>query len=468
MNAVLQIENLTIVSSEGTLVDNQSFTVSPGEPVTIIGETGSGKSLLAHTIIGDLPRNLQATGKVLTAGHDMLQAHATQSPSSLWGRTIVMLPQEPVKALSPLMKLRQQVGEVFRFIRNLSGDNAQTSADVALGRTGLTQAADKIPSQLSGGMAQRAAYTCVASTSAGIMIADEPTKGLDNHHKAVLGEELRQFAKTGTLLTITHDMSLAKLLGGKVIIMQKGKVLETGAAGRVLNTPRSTYGQTLLNALPENWTPLSTKKRSFAPLITLQDCAIRRGTDVIFDNVSLALGKGEIVGLTGDSGSGKSTLGNVLLGLLPADGKRHIAEPLARHNMLKIYQDPPNAFAKNVPVIQLLDDVIRLHQLDDSELDPLINELGLSRQLLQRHAGMISGGELQRVALLRALLLKPAFLVADEPASRLDPITSEVVSRLLVSSCRERQCTLLFISHDRQQLEKLCDRVIDTNSLRQQ
>ena len=468
MNSVLQIENLTIVSSEGTLVDNLSFTVSPGEPVTIIGETGSGKSLLAHTIMGDLPRNLQVTGKVLTAGHDMLQAHATQTPSSLWGRTIVMLPQEPVKALSPLMKLRQQVGEVFRFIRNLRGDNAQTFADGALGRTGLTQAADKIPSQLSGGMAQRAAYTCVAATSAGIMIADEPTKGLDNHHKAVLGEELRQFAKTGTLLTITHDMSLAKLLGGKVIIMQKGKVLETGAAGRVLNTPRSPYGQALLNALPENWTPLSTKKRSFAPLITLQDCAIKRGTDVIFDNLSLALGKGEIVGLTGDSGSGKSTLGNVLLGLLPADGKRHIAEPLARHNMLKIYQDPPNAFAKNVPVIQLLDDVIRLHQLNDSELDPLLNELGLSRQLLQRHAGMISGGELQRVALLRALLLKPAFLVADEPASRLDPITSEVVSRLLVSSCRERQCTLLFISHDRQQLEKLCDRVIDTNSLRQQ
>ena len=140
-------------------------------------------------------------------------------------------------------------------------------------------------------------------------------------------------------------------------------------------------------------------------------------------------------------------------------------QPLARHEKLKLYQDPPSAFCEEATLRTLLHDIIKLHKLSPPPLDKLALELGLSPGLLDRTATEVSGGELQRIALLRAMLLKPKFLVADEPTSRLDPITAEKVTRLLATKARAMNCTLLFISHDIHQLNNICDRVMDITSL---
>ncbi|MEC7282525.1 MAG: ATP-binding cassette domain-containing protein [Pseudomonadota bacterium] len=190
-----------------------------------------------------------------------------------------------------------------------------------------------------------------------------------------------------------------------------------------------------------------------------------RGNRTLFTGLSFSLGEGEIVGLCGDSGSGKTSLGDALLGLLPYQGNIAFHTLLHRYQTLKLYQDPPSSFAHHTTLNSLIDDVIKLHKVSKKRADLLSAQLGLNQRLFERSASEVSGGELQRIALLRALLLKPKLLIADEPTSRLDPITSKAITHLLVDRCREENCTVLFISHDRTQLEKVCDRVIDLQSL---
>ena len=195
-------------------------------------------------------------------------------------------------------------------------------------------------------------------------------------------------------------------------------------------------------------------------LLTATDFTVERGGRALFRPIDFTLAKGDVVGVFGPSGIGKTSLGDALLQLLPYKGTLSFSQPLARHQKLKLYQDPPEAFAAHQTVGQLINDVIRLHRLVDPPVTRWLEALGLSAALLKRRADQISGGELQRLALLRVMLIKPALLVADEPTSRLDPITARHVTQRLVDSCRQTGCTLLLISHDIAQLENTCDRII--------
>ncbi|NVK54347.1 MAG: ABC transporter ATP-binding protein [Alteromonadaceae bacterium] len=455
----LVIKNLVIKSESQILVDHLSLTLRGGETLTILGETGAGKSLLAHAILGDLPDGLSVSGAVYVGGVNMLSAGTVQR-ESIWGKTLGMLPQEPRRALSPLMKISRQIAEVGRYVRAKPKTDAEQSASQILASMGLAQDKDKVPSQLSGGMAQRAAFACVWETGCQVLLADEPTKGLDSMLRDEVISQLQSFAKQGSLLTITHNIDVARQLGGTVIVMQQGRVVETAKAEDLLSSPKSTYARALINADAHNWTKLPTSTTAQSPLVTATNVAVKRGNNILFSNFNLTLAKGEIVGLCGPSGCGKTSLADALLGVLSYQGNIDFHHSLKRHQKLKLYQEPPNAFAADVPLKRLLADVVKQHKIAGAPLASLCDTLGLDASLLERTATEVSGGELQRVALLRALLLKPSFLVADEPTSRLDLITSEKITRLLVDQCRAMQCTLLFISHDHIQLSKVCDRVI--------
>ncbi len=457
MTAVLTADELTI-GAEAPIVHPLSFCLRAGMPLTIVGETGSGKSLLAQAIMGNLPSGLITGGRVHLDGQCISDLPAA-ARRALWGRRMALLPQEPWLALDPLMRASGQIREAYRWVRGLSRPAAGTATDRDLAALGLEDAAGRLPGALSGGMAQRVAFAAARAGGAQLVIADEPTKGLDaDRRDEAVQLLLHEVEAGGALLTITHDIAVARRLGGEVIVMRDGRVVERGAAATVLERPRSDYARQLVAAEPAAWTD-TPRGVPGEPVIRADDLALSRGGRRVLEGVDLAIAAGEIVGVTGPSGCGKSSLGDALLGVLSPDGGTVWRTPgVARLRFQKLYQDPPAAFAPHWPIKTALSDLVRRHQLAWSDVVRWMQRLRLAPELLERPPGSISGGELQRFALLRVLMLDPVFLVADEPTSRLDMITQQATMHLIVELARERHCGVLLISHDTDLVRKVADR----------
>ncbi|WP_075607617.1 ABC transporter ATP-binding protein [Alteromonas pelagimontana] len=456
----LAIKNLTVRSADGDILTDFSLQVSKDVPVTILGETGSGKSILASAIMGLLPPTLLASGEIYLDGK-ALHTLSSRARQQYWGTVMTLLPQEPWHALDPVMPVKQQIRETYLKVRGHSKKQADIATSQALAHLGLANAAHSIPSTLSGGMAQRVAFAVATAGGAQVLLADEPTKGLDVGRRDDIVQLLKAHASQGTLITITHDVEVAEQIGGYLVVMQKGKIVEQGKCEDILSRPQADYTQALIAAAPKNWPEKQTASKAAHSFVKIQNLQKQRGGRELFQQLNTTLNKGDIIGISGDSGSGKSTLGDILLGLLPADsGVIEFSQPLLRHEMLKIYQDPPSGFAPHCTLAQLLADLVKRHKLNSDDVFNYMNQLQLHSSLLQRRPAALSGGELQRFALLRVLLLKPQLLVADEPTSRLDPITAKKITELLVESCRAINTTLILISHDSCMLSKICDRVV--------
>ena len=456
---LLEIQNAAVSGGEARVAP-LSFTLRPGEPFTLLGETGSGKSLLAQSVIGTLPAGLRASGTLIIDGtpHDL----ASRPAKALWGHTLGILPQEPWLALDPTMRAEQQVAEGYRFVRGNDKATAMRAARDDLRDLGVEQAARRLPQALSGGMAQRVAFAAARAGGANIIVADEPTKGLDVARRdEVIALLMREVRAGGGLLTITHDIELARQIGGEVAVMLHGKIVERGRAEQVLNAPRHPYTRRLLAADPSRWPPQQPRPHGDSVVLEARSLGKSRGGRQLFSNRSLRIHAGEVIGITGPSGCGKSSFGDILLGLLSADVGEVRRDPqLAAVKYQKLFQDPPSAFAPKVTLRQTLDDVVRLHRLDRARIAPLMARLKLLPALLDRCPGEVSGGELQRFALLRVLLLDPVFLFADEPTSRLDLLTQRQTMELLVEVAAEQNCALLVVSHDEALIEHISHRRI--------
>jgi peptide/nickel transport system ATP-binding protein len=461
MTSLIEVMNLNVCAGRVAIVENLSLRLRTGVPLTILGETGSGKSLLAQAIIGLLPRGLTVSGQVLIDGRDQHSLSESQRQQQ-WGRKIVMLPQEPWRSLDPLMPALTQVSEVYELVLDMTPAAARNRATADLARLQLINMGNKIPSQLSGGMAQRVAFAAATAGGAGIILADEPTKGLDAGRRDLIVTQLKAKSTNGGLLTITHDVEVARQLGGETIVMRQGTVVEQGETAQVLASPKSAYAKALIAAAPQNWperAPSPSGRVSRPAVLEGRGLCLKRGGKRLFSNLDIEISAGEVLALSGDSGTGKTSLGDVLLGLLPTTSGQVIRRAkAARHQYQKLYQDPPSAFAPRVPLGRLMEDLIRLHSLDRSRLRALMAQLKLSEQLLERYPDQVSGGELQRLAIARALMLDPVLLFADEPTSRLDPITARDTTLMLVELARQSGCALLLVSHDSSLVEKVTDR----------
>ncbi|WP_428823696.1 ATP-binding cassette domain-containing protein [Enterovibrio baiacu] len=423
-----------------------------------MGQTGSGKSLLAQAIIGLLPATLQQHGQVEIMG----KSHDIPTLKTLWGKQMIMLPQEPWRALDPLMQSYQQVAEVYECVHGQSPESAFNSAINDLDELGLKPSALKRPGQLSGGMAQRLAVAAATAGGATLILADEPTKGLDVSRRDDIIQLLIKSAQGGGLLTITHDIDVARQIGGDIIVMKEGAVVEQGTAAQVLEKPQHPYTQALIAADPRHWRKSEYPQSLTKPLLTVSDLSIGRQQQSLAKGISFTLHAGEVMGVVGDSGCGKSTLGDTLLGLLPPlEGSiTKPSENATPYQWLKLFQDPPSAVTSSVTLGTLLDDLLTLHSIDKQKVAPLMEKLKLAPELLERRSTSVSGGELQRFSILRALLLDPVFLFADEPTSRLDPIIAKEVTEILISLAKEQDCAVLLVSHDKNLIEKRCDSVI--------
>ncbi|WP_323794111.1 ATP-binding cassette domain-containing protein [Nocardioides sp.] len=257
----------------------------------------------------------------------------------------------------------------------------------------------------------------------------------------------------GALLTVTHDLEVARALGGDVWVMQQAHVVENGDAEQVLARPWHAYTRRLVAAEPSSWRYAWQEASHPGPeapaLIEARDLRYAYGSNRLFDSLSLDVGAGERLALTGPSGSGKTTLGNVLLRLQRPDGGsvRH-ADSLGPGRVQKLYQDPAASFPRHVTTGIAIADVLRRHRLDASRLDELVETMHLPPGVLSRRPGQVSGGELQRLALIRALLLRPLLLFADEPTSRLDLVTQQETVHCLMQQVDEAGCALILVTHD--------------------
>ncbi len=330
-----------------------------------------------------------------------------------------------------------------------------------LTEVGLGDRAQAYPHELSGGMCQRAAIAVTHAAGASLLIADEPTKGLDAALRDSVVERLRQEVDQGRLLlTITHDIEVAAALDGMIGVMLDGALVEFGPAAEVLERPRHDYARTLIAADPARWTAPALPPAGEA-VASARGLSKRFGERTLFDGLDISVRRGEIVAIVGPSGCGKTTIGNILLGLVTPDrGEVQRAPDIAQIRFQKLYQDPPAAFAPHQALRQSLGDLLKLHGLPWSRAEAGMQRFGLGQDLLDRRPNEVSGGELQRFAILRALLLDPVFLFADEATSRLDPVSQKQVFRVLVEAVRESGLGLLMVTHEAALAEKVASRIL--------
>ncbi|MDO4682819.1 MAG: ATP-binding cassette domain-containing protein [Lautropia sp.] len=447
-DVLLAVSDLRVGTDRTWLLRDISFELRRGECLCLVGESGAGKSLLAQAIMGNLPASLQARGQLVIGGRPS-EAARQESRRPLWGRELAMLPQEPAQALSPLIRIENQLLEVYELVAGETRAQASRQAGQTLDQAGLGEAAQRFPWQISGGMAQRAAAWVALAGGASILLADEPTKGLDR----VWCEQSIQWFKSlqaagGCVVIITHDLRMARAMGGRLMVLKDGEIVEHGPTTVVLDQPQHPFTRELMGSDPATWQPLS-RSAPGDTLLTATGLGKQFDGRMLFESLNLSMARGERVVVQGPSGVGKSTLGNVLLGLLHPDaGRVTRSASLAPQAFQKLYQDPVASFSPHQRLSVLLQDVCRLHRQPWESLLALLARLNIDPAMLARRPSGVSGGELQRIALARTLLLKPALLFADEPTSRLDPISQQEALHLLMEMVAETDAALLLVTHD--------------------
>lgn len=462
----LAVQDLSIHAAGGPIVSDVSLSLGKGRPLTLLGESGSGKSLVAQAIMGNLPAGVHAKGSIVFKGLDLLAESAAERRQR-WGRSIGLLPQEPWLALDPTMRVGPQVAEVHRYVKGKTAKDSLAATSQNMDEVSLSQAEALYPFQISGGMGQRAAIAMAHAADTELLIADEPTKGLDAALRDAVAARLRHEVEAGRLLlTITHDVAVARALGGTIGVMLEGRLVEYGPAEKLLEKPEHAYTRALLAAEPSQW-DRRTGATSGKAVVAAQGLEKRYGDRVLFSGFDIDVATGEIVSIVGPSGCGKTTIGNILLGLTTPDAGSVVRDgELSPLRFQKLYQDPPAAFAPHQTIRRGLKDLSRLHGKDWAEIEALCGRLRLQDVLLDRLPGQVSGGELQRFALLRALLLDPAFLFADEATSRLDPVSQQDVITFLQEIVEETKLAVLLVTHDRDLAGKVSTRLIDLGGAR--
>ena len=448
IDSTISVKELEVFFGDIQLLGPLSFSLGASETLIIMGETGAGKSLVAQAILGTLPKELHFTGEVEINGRQV-QSLSTRERAALWGHEIAALPQEPWLALDPLMHSQKQVIVTHRHVAGRSLVVAKKAAEKDFSKLGLVGAEKYLPSKLSGGMAQRVAFAAATAGDAPILLADEPTKGLDHKRVGKLVELLKSVPKEGgTLIAITHDIATAKQFEAKILVLKNGKVVESGIAQDVLNAPQSDYTSSLLDSSPVNWKK-QKKLQIGVRLLKASDVSIERGGKTLIQGFDLEIYQGERVAITGPSGVGKTSLLDVFAGLLkPKGGVVEHSHVLRRNSIQKLYQDPPTAFPPFVLLETALKDVVNLCHASWDDILENMDKLMLDKALLKRYPNQVSGGELQRISIVRALITKPQILLCDEPTSRLDPITQHETLDMLAKISSEKNIGLVLVTHD--------------------
>ena len=552
---LLEISDLEVAfrSSTGLVpaVRKANLTLYPGQSVAIVGESGSGKSTLAHAVIGLLPGTGRVTGGTIRfQGRDITHL-GTQELTALRGSSIGLVPQDPMSNLNPVWSIGFQVKEALR-ANGLAGvaddrlahlmaehaghaghtghagrtghaDRAQKAAPSAGGRidvdeqvallleqAGLPEAsrrAKQYPHEFSGGMRQRALIAIGLAARPDLLIADEPTSALDVTVQRRILDHLQTLVRElGTaMLFITHDLGLAAERAEHIVVMHRGRVVESGPSLEVLQDPRHPYTQRLVKAAPSlasrriesahargiqvtddellgaslgsSATEEILRVEHLTKVFEVRGAKGKDKTLTAVDDVSFGIRKGTTTALVGESGSGKSTVANIILNLIdPTSGKVfHDGVDLStlgpkelfalRRIMQPVFQNPYGSLDPMYSIFRVVEEPLRVHGIGtakerEARVAELLDMVSLPRSVMRRYPHELSGGQRQRVAIARAMALKPQIVVLDEAVSALDVLVQAQILRLLSDLQAELELTYLFITHDLAVVRQIADDVV--------
>ncbi|QHJ00411.1 dipeptide ABC transporter ATP-binding protein [Xylophilus rhododendri] len=493
---LLSIEGLSVAlpawADRRTAVEDLSLQLQADEVLCVVGESGSGKSMMAKSVMGLLaaPHVRIAAGSIRFEGEDLVRV-SPERLRAIRGNGIGMVFQEPMTALNPLMTIGQQIEETLATHVQLTKQQSLEKMSALMLEVGLPDAArilGSYPHQLSGGQRQRAMIVMALILEPRILIADEPTTALDVTTQAqilVLIKALQKKRQTGVLF-ITHDFGVVAEIADRVAVMQSGRLVEIGTAEQVLRDPQHPYTRALIAAVPSMHKAVPRPDNTQAVVLEVKGLdktygksgswfglGKARAIKPALASVDLQLKKGEILGLVGESGSGKSTLARCITRLVDADsgsivlegrelaqlGRRQL-RPL-RSRIQMIFQDPYASLNPRLPVAELIaqgpiaNGVPRQQAL--REAAELLAVVQLDPSAAGRFPHEFSGGQRQRIGIARALAMKPAVIVADEPVSALDVSVQKKILELLAEIRESRGVAMLFVTHDLRVAAQLCD-----------
>ena len=485
---LLQVRGLRVRFGAKEVVQGVDFSIAPGERLALVGESGSGKSITALSLLR-LAGEAQVQGQALLRGRDLLSL-SEREMRGVRGGDIAMVFQEPMTALNPLMSIGQQITEVLELKRALTPAQSAQAAIELLAKTGIPEPERRVssfPHQLSGGQRQRAMIAMALASEPALLLADEPTTALDVTLRGQILDLLSNLQRQSgmAVLLITHDLNLVRRFADRVAVMEQGVLVEQGRVAEVFRAPQHPYTQRLLasqprrdvvEAAPAPGTPLllQTEALRVAYPTALPGVRgwFRKGEFVAVQGVDVQLLPGRTLGVVGESGSGKSTLAQAILGLLPSQGALTLAgqawqQPATRNTPANqalrrrvqvVFQDPFSSLSPRLTVEDIVGEGLLVHAPTlppaqrRARVTAALAEVGLSEMqfpgLLARYPHEFSGGQRQRLAIARALIVQPELLVLDEPTSALDVTIQQQVLALLQRLQKERGLSYLLITHD--------------------
>ncbi|WP_259362964.1 dipeptide ABC transporter ATP-binding protein [Curtobacterium sp. ME12] len=510
VDPVVNVRDLSVAFGDRTVVQDVSFTLDAGRCVAIVGESGSGKSVTARSLLGLNGPTATTTASTLSLGGRNLRNLSDGAWRKVRGKEVGYVLQDALVSLDPLRKLGASVADALR--EHGIGPRAERERQVLslLERVGVplpSLRARQLPSELSGGLRQRALIAAAIALNPAVLVADEPTTALDTTVQAQILALLDELRAGGTgLVLISHDLGVVEQLADDVVVMQHGVVVEQGPVGDVLRDPQHPYTKRLLAAIPSAHAPgarLSDAPRAVltprpasrpvpvagSVVLSVSHVTKRyRGPDrvvrTVVDDMSFDLRAGETLGIVGESGSGKSTTAAIALALTqPSSGSVTLEGKLwsalserdrraDRPRIATVSQDPLSSFDPRKTVGELVRSALTgaraargsssgaAEAQDQARVGELLAGVGLDGGIAGRHPATLSGGQRQRVAIARALATDPDVLVLDEAVSALDVSVQAQVLDLLADIRQEYGTAALFISHDLGVIHHVSDRVL--------
>ncbi len=468
-----------------------SFRLAPGEFAALVGESGSGKTTLANAVLGLLPSTAEVSGGIALSGRQVVGA-SERALRGVRGRLVGLVPQDPGRALNPVRTIFAQIREIFDVRGDDLTDEQEYDRVIELLRLveidNPEQRLRQYPHQLSGGLKQRILIAIAFGLNPNLIVADEPTSALDvTVQQQVLTVLQRLAAEQGTaILFVTHDIALATDFATRVIVAQRGELVENAPVERIVTQPASDYAARLVQQAVLDLSP----ERALARPVPAgaDDIVVVRNLSKVFqthdhgalravEDLSFRVRRGTTVAIVGESGSGKSTTARLILGLAePTSGSievdgRQVAQTGGgarreywRHIQL-VHQNPDSSLDPLSSIHGIIAEPLRAHRVGGrasraTRVQELLDRVGLPQSYLRKRPGELSGGQRQRVAIARALALNTPVLVLDEALSALDVITQSQVIDLLDELQRALGLTYLFISHDLSVVRRISDRVV--------
>ncbi|RYE09966.1 MAG: ABC transporter ATP-binding protein [Hyphomicrobiales bacterium] len=486
---LLTIKDLRLSIGDVEILKDIDLSLDAGKVLGIIGESGSGKSMTALSVMNLLPQAAQRGGSILLNGEELLQK-SEREMNAIRGREIGMVFQEPMTALDPLKTIGHQVAETILVHGAASRRDAYAEADRVLERVGLPRdrfPRDRFPHELSGGQRQRVVIASAIALKPKLLIADEPTTALDVTTQARILELLRRLVDEDGmgLMFITHDLAVVADLADAVAVMRQGDVVEAGPTREVFRTLAHPYTKALFEA-SSHVPPRDPSLPGGPPVLevsgVVRDYRIAptrmfgpAGAFRAVDDVSFTIERGENVGLVGESGSGKSTLARALMaleavqaGTITLDGKPLSDTDLeARRKLQVVFQDPYGSFNPRQRVDTLITEPFHLlggaaprGEERQRRIDKALTDVGLSPSDAHKYIHEFSGGQRQRIAIARALIIEPSLIILDEAVSALDVSIRAQILDLLAELSDRLEISYLFISHDLSVVRSITDRVL--------